>query len=401
MLRHNIRDISPARPLSTASRLWVAAETVVSPFANQVIVEGTGDFDPGKWRAAVQKASDANRGARLVLKGWLGSSRWVDSGITPPVRDVDGSAWDGTGSDGAPFLLRGFDPRRGPCCEVLLMHGNPARAAFRSHHAVMDGRGTMTWAEDIFRVLRGEEPLGSEYVMIENDLLNLRKGRRSKPLPHRYIAPTGKAEGPEIDHVWKRRTIAGKCPGLLARVLLLTAREAWRHGDGKVRIGVPIDLRQRREGLRSTGNLTNAIYIDIDRNATAVGIADDIARRLAERADGEITWEDLVIRHVPVRLLAGAIRNEGARNRLSGHFRFSGFVSNLGRLDSAVYSCRSFAASAYFGVPVCAPILPFSMTLSGLDDRIEILLVMPRNMAAGGRMEHALDRIAGGLSDHG
>ncbi len=398
MRRHSPDDPSPVRPLSIASRLWVAANTITPPFANQVIVEGTGYFNADEWRTAVRIASEANPGARLVLKGCLGSSRWIDTGTTPPIREVDGSSWDGLGSDGAPFLKQDFNPRKGPNSEVLLMHGNPARAAFRSHHAVMDGRGTMTWTEDIFRVLRGEKPLGSEYAMIENNLLNLSRGKRSKPLPHQYIGPTGKADGTEIDLAWKRVTLIGKYPRLLARVLFLTAREAWRHGDGKVRIGIPVDLRSRREGLRSTSNLTNAIYIDIDRKATVDGIADDIARRLSIRADGEITWEDLIISYVPVNILARAIRNEGRGNQRSGRFRFSGFVSNLGRLDSAAYSCGSFSASAYFGVPVCAPILPFSMTLSGLGGRIEMLLMMPRNMATGGRLDAALGRIADGLS---
>jgi hypothetical protein len=262
----------------------------------------------------------------------------------------------------------------------------------------MDGRGAMTWTEDIFRVLRGEKPLGSEYVMVENDLLNLGRGKRGKPLPHRYIAPTGKADGTSADLVWKRASLAGKYPRLLARVLLLTAREAWRHAEGNVRIGIPVDLRSRREGLRSTSNLTNAIYIDIDRDSTSETIADDIARRLSSRADGEITWEDLIISYVPVRLLARAIRNEGTRNQRSGLFRFSGFVSNLGRIDSTAYSYGGFTVTAFYGVPVCAPILPFSMTLCGLGDRVEMLLMMPRVMAAGGRLEAALGRILEGLT---
>ncbi|HNW28453.1 MAG TPA: hypothetical protein PKN50_08255 [Spirochaetota bacterium] len=397
MPRKNPEGNPPARPLSIASRLWIAANTITPPFANQVIVEGAGRFNADEWRRAVRIASDANPGTRLVLKGRLGSSRWVDSGVTPPVREVDGSSWDGMGSEGAPFLKKDFDPRKGPCSEVLLMHGDPARAAFRSHHAIMDGRGAMTWTEDIFRVLRGEEPLGSEYIMVENDLLNLTRGKRSRPLPHQYIAPTGMADGTAIDLVWKRATLFGKYPRLLARVLLLTAREAWRHGDGRVRIGIPVDLRSRREGLRSTSNLANAIYIDIDRDASAESIAGEIARRLSLRADGEITWEDLIISYVPIRLLARAIRSEGARNQKSGQFRFSGFVSNLGRVESAAYSCGSFTATSYIGIPVCAPILPFSMTLSGLGDRIELLLMMPRNMSTGGRLEAVLDSIAAGL----
>lgn len=87
------------------------------------------------------RASAGNPGSRLILRGHLGSCRWVDSGKTPPVREIDGSRWDGLGPVGAPFLQEPLSPIKGPMCEVLLIHGDPLRVAFRVHHGVMDGRG--------------------------------------------------------------------------------------------------------------------------------------------------------------------------------------------------------------------------------------------------------------------
>ena len=386
-----------SRPLSIAARLWIAVGQSDPPCANQITYEGSGRLDPSRWRAAVEKVSAANPGTRLVLRGRLGSSRWVDSGAAPRVREADASSWDGMGSEGAPFLRQGFDPRSGPNAEVLLMHGSPSRVSFRSHHAIMDGRGTMTWAEDVFRVLRGEEPLGSEYALIENDLLNLGRGSAAKPLPHRYLAPTGPTDGYDTAPVWKRKSLAAPVAGLLPKVMLCVAREAWRRADGPVRIGVPIDLRKRREGLRSTGNLTNALYFDIARDADFRRIGDGIAERLERRSDGEITWEDSIISHVPVRLLAWAVGREGGRNLKGGGYRCSGFVSNLGRLDLDQFSGDDFAPAAYFGIPVCAPVIPFSMTLSGTRAGMEMLLAMPRCLATGGRIEAALDNIENDL----
>ncbi len=39
--------------------------------------------------------------------------------------------------------------REGPTCEVVIVHGNPLRLLFRSHHNVMDGRGTFVWMKDV------------------------------------------------------------------------------------------------------------------------------------------------------------------------------------------------------------------------------------------------------------
>jgi hypothetical protein len=229
--------------------------------------------------------------------------------------------------------------------------------------------------------------------MIENDLLNLGTGSAGKPLPHRYISPPGRAEGNDTSPVWRRKSFNGAVAGLLPKVMLCAAREAWRHSDGPVRIGVPVDLRRRREGLRSTGNLTNAIYFDIARGADFRQIESSISERLALQSDGEITWEDSIISYVPVRLLSWAIGREGARNRRTGGFRCSGFVSNLGRIEIERFACGDFTPATYFGIPVCAPIIPFSMTLSGTRAGMEMLLVMPRCLATGGRIEAAMNNI--------
>ncbi|OHD66103.1 MAG: hypothetical protein A2176_04075 [Spirochaetes bacterium RBG_13_51_14] len=385
------------RPLSLAARLWIAVDRLYPPCANQVFFEGMGSFDPEQWKAAVTKASDANPGTRLVLRGALRSCRWIDSGVAPPIREIHGSGWDGQGSDGAPFLESSFSPRQGPTCEVLLVHGNPARVAFRSHHAIMDGLGVATWAEDVFRALRGEEPLGSEHLMTEYDLLNLQKGNKSKPLPHQYIAPTGKADGQETDMVWKRKTLTKKYPRLLIQLLLLAAQEAWRHADGKVRFGIPVDLRYRQKNLRSTGNLANAIYMDIDPTTTADQITAEIEKRLSSFSDGQLTWEDTVGNYVPVWLMCKGIRFEGSRSQRSGRYRLSGLISNGGRIDIDKFSCDDFKAATLFGIPVAAPFIPFSMSLVGTKNGIEMLLRMPKNMSTDGRLEAALDTIANSL----
>ncbi len=35
--------------------------------------------------------------------------------------EIDSAGWDGTGPDGAPFLLKRLPPRSGPTCEILLI----------------------------------------------------------------------------------------------------------------------------------------------------------------------------------------------------------------------------------------------------------------------------------------
>lgn len=385
------------RNLSIASRVWLAAHEFCSPIAVQIICEGTGVLDSGLWRKAVAAASSANPGARLVLRGLLGSCRWIDSGETPPVRVVDGSAWDGMTSEGAEFLNGAFSPHAGPMAEVVLVQGNPPRVVFRAHHALMDGRGCLTWAENIFRALRGEPVVPSHDTVVEDDLLNL---SADKPvnLPCRsFTAPTGLAVGIEPGVVWRRMRITGRFPRLLPRMMLLTAQEAWKNGSSNVRIGIPVDLRVRRPGLSSTGNLTNMICLDIYPGDSPNTLFYSILRRLKNEQDGMRTWEERLIPLLPLRLLKRMLRNEAKLSHLRGTYRCTGLISNLGNTPIGAYQGGGFISRSICTLPVCLDSLPFSMAMTGSGNELNLVLSMPNVLANGGRLEELLHRIASGL----
>ena len=132
MTRNNLH-----RALSYIERSWLSIDSISSPFVVQMVLEGRGSLDMGRLAAAVEQAAESNPGTRLVLKGALRGSRWVDSGRAPCVRVVSGGAWDGYGPENAPFLHDRL-PYSGPTCEVLWVEGLTPRIIFRASHGVMD-----------------------------------------------------------------------------------------------------------------------------------------------------------------------------------------------------------------------------------------------------------------------
>ena len=385
------------RSLSFNERFFLAADRITPPFCNQMIYEGEGTFDENKWRHAIDIASTANPGSRVTLRGALSFSRWVDSGETPRLRIVDGSEWSGMGDIGAPFLQEYLDPYKGPSCEVVLIKGDTARAAFRTHHAVMDGRGTIHWAEDIFRVLRGEEPLGSDSTLTDYELaMSLNKEGRYPP-PQEFIAPTGIAEGDKGGVTWKRIRLDGKFKNLLPRVAIITAQEARRHNKGKVRLTIPVDLRQRKPGLRSTGNLTNTIYIEIPEDATAETVSKDIDWQIENLCDCRMYHREKLMNYVPIRIIIRETKKIILEKHAAGLYHNSGIISNLGKLDMNKFSGGGFKAASWFAVPPCQEIVPFFMVLAGSAGFVNLTVGMPRVLAGSGRLEGFMESIAVGL----
>jgi hypothetical protein len=129
------------RPISATERIWLGIDGAFGPYVNQAVVEGKGNIDFELLKAAIEKASEANPGSRLVLKGNLRGCYWLDSGESPKIRKIS-AEWDGLGPDNAPFLCDPL-PYTGPTCEAIYLEGTIPRIIFRSNHSVMDGIGTL------------------------------------------------------------------------------------------------------------------------------------------------------------------------------------------------------------------------------------------------------------------
>ena len=115
----------------------------------QLCVEGDGSIDPAALAAAVDVASRACPGARLIRQG----RQWVDSGQAPPVRLLATADFGRTRLE-SPLLRRPLACQGRPNSEVLLVQGTPTTVIFRAHP--MDGHGAMFWQRQVFRALRGE-----------------------------------------------------------------------------------------------------------------------------------------------------------------------------------------------------------------------------------------------------
>ena len=390
--------MSFSRPLCRTERVYLVYDELCPGFANQFFLDGSGVLDAAKWRKAVEIASAANPGSRLVLKGSLACSHWVDSGVTPRVREVDGSGWDGLGPENGPaFLTESLSPWEGPTAEVVLVHGDPLRVVFRSHHAVMDGRGNLFWMEDIIRVLNGLEPQGSNSKITELGMCKSFQKEGRTPPPHEFIAPTGMPQGNERGVIWRRIRIPGRHKDQLGKLAVLLAQSAWKYSEGKVRFGVPVDLRARQEGLRSTGNLTNLIYLEMTPETTYKDISQNISRQLAERKDGMLWWGDELTRFIPLWLLRRGLLNEIATKNRTGRYRNSGVLSNMGRVPVEYLQGAGFKTHYIWGIPPGNESIPIFVGLTHTREDQTLIISMPKTLGNGGRLDALIEHLRQGF----
>ena len=389
-----------SRQITSTEKIYVASDHIMPPCVNTIILEGMGQWDPEEWARALGRAGKANPGSRLVMKSSLFGGQWVDSGRPPALSVVDGSSWTGYTPENAPFLTESLRAEKGPTCEVVLIKGDPLRIAFRSHHAVMDGMGTILWMQDIFRALRGESLSGYPSRLTEFRLARSFQKKGRTPAPHHFPALTGKVMGDEPGSRWLRVTIPGQIRRILPRIAWILANEIWLanyHGC-PVRFAVPVNMRPRGDNILSTGNLSNLIYLDITPDSTPETIAEDIKTQLANKHDGMLYWGDRFIRYFPLPLIENAMKNEIKAKRDTNLYRNSGIISNVGAVPLEDLAGGGFRTTNITGLPIGMGSLPFFLGIIGTAERTELIMGMANNLANGGRLEKILPKMADQLS---
>lgn len=396
------------RPLSTIERYYVSCDSKkegkhLTPCMNQMVVEGNADIDVKAFRRATTKASYANPGSRVKLKGHLGFSRWVDSEHSTPVRVIEND-WDGLSNDNAAFLQDPLPVRTGPTSEVLIIINkkmNKSYVIFRSHHGAMDGRGTLHFAHDVFRCLRSEEPIGENSNITDMQLAkSLNNHARATDLGNDVAAPTGQpelisdAEKRQASR-WIRRSLPGKHKGVLAKVALETARFARLKGEKNVRFQIPVDMRPHQEGLNSTANLTGGIVVDVNLNTDAEQWNQEIRSQLADKKETEIPhffrfFPFHLLNWVPRKTIFNSNNRLVEKRRLQGQFRTTGVISNLGLLKVELFSGEGFNATKCYFIPPEFDTTALFITLAGHPNGIEILMRAPTELD-GGRVAELLD----------
>jgi len=389
-----------SRKLSPTERTLLVADWAARPFANQLVVEGTGTIDEGALKKAVELACKAHPGSRLRLKGRYCFTKWVATGPSAPVKVIRGSEWNGLSSRNAPFLTEPLHPVKGPTSQVVLVPGEKTRIVFRTNHGTMDGRGTQLWAEDVFCALNGGTLIGSSSRVTDMDISAIARDKprnsSTKIRPSDCIVPTGKSQGKRSDVIWQRIRLEGKFQYIISKLAILLAKEAWKYQGGRVSFLIPVDMRKRMPGLRSTNNLSSMIHFEVSGQDTVKSVQARISTLLAGQYESLPSWYH-ILSFIPLSFMKNVYRQSAQENKMTDLYSASAVISNLGKIPMERYACEGFHADGCFFIPPCGEGMSHFMTLAGAGKYVDILAATPHMYATEGRIDTLLAAVVHGL----
>ena len=356
----------------------------------QVVVEGVGALDDEELREAVAVASSACPGSRLVPDG----RTWADSGVAPRVHVVDGRGLGAGGVLALPELQAPLAGPGKPRCEVVLVEGDPVSVAFRADHAVMDAKGVLTWALDVFRVLRGEVPLGAPDPVSDRDVFADLPGTEELVTPG-YTQPPVLDRCEPTDHtriVFGRRSIQGSHPAMVAKLATLLTTE-----DAPSVFYIPVNLRHHRPGVRSTANFSSGFYLRVEAGEDAGSVHERLLRELADGAAVRKAPPTGLL-DMPLTQVAEAMTTIDRRSRERDLYPSDAVLAHIGRVELDRLHTPAFTArSIYVAARPCPGGAP-ELNVVEAGGRTEITLSWWDGAETAGRIEALLDRIAEGIS---
>lgn len=378
-----------SRRLSASERFALAINELYR-YNIVALAEGTGTITRQELQMAVDTASAHNPGVRVRLKYFLGFTKWVDSGISPEVKEIEASEWDSCSEKGCDFLETGFRPLNGdPVCDFFLIRGKTTRIVARALHAAMDARGMQHLIKDIFRVLRGEPLVGSHSELTDTDIALRFQDKIQATRKEMNCIPILKLDGPKpsnLRYIWRRVALNKNIGNLMPKTAVFLAQYAHKERTGDVGFTIPVDMRGLRADEISTANLTGYLRIKIEAEDNPMTIMQQINQGIRAYADCSISPLMKTLPWVPILwLIRDLKKNVGTLLYEATTALPSGGIVSMGMFRPEEFSCPSFTAQTCIGIP--GSVGKMNVVIMNHVDHTEVVFSTPEAYNTSGQLD--------------
>ncbi|MCD6570898.1 MAG: hypothetical protein J7L53_09375 [Deltaproteobacteria bacterium] len=403
------------RNLSPGERMWLALDQQGSPMAYILVIEGIGDIPDGAMKEALYKISLLYPICRSKITGFLKNHRWEESDNFPRFKRLGTTvspfgAWP-LEIEKKMFWKKINLKKESPVMVYSLSDGNKQRLYIKIHHTAMDGMALNLFTNDLFKILRGEEPLGPTEgpetrrdlyaATLPDDFFEKRrqeflKNKAAKPddqqkegrslifngvyVGKHFISPPSKDNQMEWYTLFipkekmNTSSITGKGISAVMEALFKLNPET---KDKKFQAGVAADLRYLMPGLRNAANLTGMIAVQLDKYSDVpfkervALINNDIKDQI--KKGWALTKHPPIIDWLPIRLMSTFIYiyRKIVFHKKETPYYF--FFSNSGRYKLANLSTKGFKAQRVFAIPIWQICVPLFILMITHDNGIEFL----------------------------
>lgn len=372
------------------------------------ILEGRGTVNVADLQTAVNMAAEKNPAIRVRLKGVLGFSRWVDSGVAPQVRAIPSSLWDGRSEVHASFLLEPLPVLQGgPIADVLVVPcaDGYTRIVFRTVHAAIDGRGFMHWVDEVCKAMRAETLTGSWSTLTDLDVqaqyaAELAPEEPALPVSCLPVVEPSPAPYQPLAYIWRRVELPGNQAQLLTKAAAFFGDWIRQREAGEVGFTIPVDYRGLRTPELGMGNLTGYLRLTVPEGASPRALMKQLLTKIQAKVDCRTFPNIKTLLWIPVWYMLRQLRPkvDTILYTRTPALPTGGLVS-MGLIHPSTYSFPGFDVSAFYGIP--GAVGKLNMVFVNTPVSTVVSFAAPQQYNLDGQLDRLLERFAQQFSQQG
>lgn len=415
------------RLISTTEQIYLACEKLFPPFCISLVVELESPLNFEELQKAVGEVSRLHPPSRWQKHNRLFRKTWIERELSVRVKVLsskdseelrESEEFKELKESEDNWTKQNLDSVLRSGCEVLI-DSKCQKIIFRCRHSLMDAVGLLKWAQDIFRSLNGQIPLGGQKTDSDQSVLRTspwhyerqRLDLKSPGLFAQKISQQNRngdetqaqtnsktpaeKSSPSKTHAFyhTQRTLIGQRPSVVAQLAALLAEQIRKHSKAPIRFMIPVDLRQALKTQQTSVNFSNPLFVTLTGPVSWQRVQEEILGQLrGKKQFGTFWWENWV-GMVPQNLLSHTLQKLHALQTGRNRFIVSSVISNVGRIFLESLSAPGSRARRAYFLPVDTPGAGSTFLILEHDHGIEVSGSFPESNCAIKEVEAWMDQL--------
>lgn len=354
------------RKISCNEQLYLDMQDIMNTFAIQFILEYTGNVDKKVLEDAINYVLKNTNDNNLKLRG----KEWLRNKNDIQVQELEIKTKILTEDE---IFKNKIDYKSHSLEVYILKHLEKKYIVFKILHSTCDGKGALSFINNVFRRLRNEELIECNNKVNEQQLANnICVHNKNINFIPRYKFSKKISNVKEYNPIWNIIYTKGYHSGIIAKIAYVLSKE---FKNKEVSFMIPVDIRRHLENDNYLGNMTLPIFLNVNQDDSWQDINGKMLYLLKNKEElNKKSLQYIGYQNLPYSIRKIILKSLKKYLNVVKKFTMGAIISYLGKIDINQYTNDKFKIIDFISLPIQQPGAPFSMVISEVNNKTNIVI---------------------------
>ena len=354
------------RKISCNEQLYLDMQDRMNTFAIQFILEYDGTVDKNILEDAINYVLKNTNDNDLKL----GNRNWEANTKKVIIKEININSEKLVDDD---FFKAKIDYKTHSLEVFLLTHFGKKYIVFKFLHSTCDGKGALSFINNLFKKLRDEELVQCNNKVNEQDVAkDICKYKKNINLIPKYKYNRKINKVKNYIPRWNIISIKGYHSGIIAKIAYSLSKE---FKNDEVKFMIPVDIRRHLSNENYLGNMTLPIFLKATKDDSWEEINGKLLYSLKNKEElNSKSLQYFGYHKLPYGLRKVIIKTLMNYFNITKKFSTGSIISYLGRIDINQFSNNMFRIVDFISLPLQQPSGLFSIVVAEVNNKTNIAI---------------------------